>query len=177
MKKTSILVMGVFFCCFLLCFTVYVVTCKHVRYKGGYVMNRLLLAGWIFFILLSVCTESFSGMVVSQTVAFHFQPHPDLSQFLVMDFTELTVPEAFIQKIGHAFSFFVLTYLLWKQRGSIRSAAAGSFAFAFFTEVLQLFFSRNGCIRDVLIDAVGIGLFYGLYVLAKRRKQEMYEKY
>lgn len=44
-------------------------------------MNRLLLAGWIFFILLSVCTESFSGMVVSQTVAFHFQPHPDLSQF------------------------------------------------------------------------------------------------
>lgn len=139
-------------------------------------MNRLLLAGWIFFILLSVCTESFSGMVVSQTVAFHFQPHPDLSQFLVMDFTELTVPEAFIQKIGHAFSFFVLTYLLWKQRGSIRSAAAGSFAFAFFTEVLQLFFSRNGCIRDVLIDAVGIGLFYGLYVLAKRRKQEMYEK-
>lgn len=140
-------------------------------------MNRLLLAGWIFFILLSVCTESFSGMVVSQTVAFHFQPHPDLSQFLVMDFTELTVPEAFIQKIGHAFPFFVLTYLLWKQRGSIRSAAAGSFAFAFFTEVLQLFFSRNGCIRDVLIDAVGIGLFYGLYVLAKRRKQEMYEKY
>ncbi len=81
-------------------------------------MNRLLLAGWIFFILLSVCTESFSGMVVSQTVAFHFQPHPDLSQFLVMDFTELTVPEAFIQKIGHAFSFFVLTYLLWKQRAA-----------------------------------------------------------
>lgn len=79
-------------------------------------------------------------MVVSQTVAFHFQPHPDLSQFLVMDFTELTVPEAFIQKkIGHAFSFFVLTYLLWKQRGSIRSAAAGSFAFAF----SQKFFSSS----------------------------------
>lgn len=140
-------------------------------------MNRLLLAGWIFFILLSVCTESFSGMVVSQTVAFHFEQTPDLSQFAVMDLTELAVPEAFIQKIGHAFSFFVLTYLLWKQLGSIRAAAAASFAFAFFTEVLQLFFSRNGCIRDVLIDTVGILLFYGLLVLAKRRKHEMYEKY
>ncbi|MBY4602679.1 MULTISPECIES: VanZ family protein [Bacillus] len=140
-------------------------------------MNRLLLAGWIFFILLSVCTESFSGMVVSQTVAFHFQPHPDLSQFLDMDFTELAVPVALIQKIGHAFSFFVLTYLLWKQRGSIKTAAAGSCAFAFITEVLQLFFSRNGCIRDVLIDTVGIVLFCGLYMLAKRRKHEMYEKY
>ncbi|WP_276731860.1 VanZ family protein [Bacillus sp. (in: firmicutes)] len=140
-------------------------------------MNRLLLAGWTLFILLSVCTDSFSGMVVSQTVAFHVQPHPDLSRFLDMDFTELAIPEALIQKTGHAFSFFVLTYLLWKQRGSVKSAAAGSFAFAFFTEVLQLFFSRNGCIRDVLIDTVGIVLFCGLFVLAKRRKHEMYEKY
>ncbi|MDO3659936.1 VanZ family protein [Bacillus sp. C28GYM-DRY-1] len=140
-------------------------------------MNRLLLAGWILFILLSVCTESFSGMIVSRTVAFHFQPYPDLSPFLDIDFTELTVPVALIQKIGHVFSFFVLTYLLLKQWGSIKSSAAGSFAFAFFTEVLQLFFSRNGCIRDVLIDTVGIVLFCGLYVLAKRRKLEMSEKY
>ncbi|MEC1595586.1 VanZ family protein [Bacillus spizizenii] len=140
-------------------------------------MNRLLLSGWTLFILLSVCTESFSSMIISQTVAFHFQPHPDLSQFLDIDLIELTVPAALIQKIGHVFSFFVLTYLLWKQRGSIKSAAAGSFAFAFFTEVLQLFFSRNGCIRDVLIDTVGIVLFCGLYVLAKWRKHEMYKKY
>ncbi|MCY9375291.1 VanZ family protein [Bacillus sp. T17B1] len=140
-------------------------------------MNRLLLAGWILFILLSVCTESFSGMIVSRTVAFHFQPYPDLSPFLDIDFTELTVPVALIQKIGHVFCFFVLTYLLLKQWGSIKSSAAGSFAFAFFTEVLQLFFSRNGCIRDVLIDTVGIVLFCGLYVLAKRRKLEMSEKY
>ncbi|MCY8310235.1 VanZ family protein [Bacillus vallismortis] len=140
-------------------------------------MNRLLLGGWTLFMLLSVCTESFSGMVLTQTVAFHFQPRPDLSQFLVMDVAELAVPEAFIQKIGHVFSFFVLTYLLWKQRCGIKLAAAGLFVFAFFTEVLQLFFSRNGCMRDVLIDAVGIGLFCGLYVLAKRRKHKMHEKY
>ncbi|MGG1246317.1 VanZ family protein [Bacillus spizizenii] len=140
-------------------------------------MNRLLLAGWILFILLSVCTESFSGMIVSRTVAFHFQPYPDLSPFLDIDFTELTVPVALIQKIGHVFCFFVLTYLLLKQWGSIKSSAAGSFAFAFFTEVLQLFFSRNGCIRDVLINTIGIVLFCGLYVLAKWRKHEMYKKY
>lgn len=66
-------------------------------------MNRLLLAGWTLFILLSVCTESFSGMVVSQTVAFHFQPHPDMSRFLDMDFTELAIPEALIQKSGTRF--------------------------------------------------------------------------
>ncbi len=48
MKKTSIRVMGVFFCYFLLYLTVYVVTQRHVRYKGDYVMNRLLLSGWTF---------------------------------------------------------------------------------------------------------------------------------
>lgn len=84
-------------------------------------------------------------MIISQTVAFHFQPHPDLSQFLDVDFTELTVPAALIQKIGHVFSFFVLTYLLWKQRGSIKSAAAGSFAFAF----SQKFFSSSSAGTDV----------------------------
>lgn len=176
MKKTSIHVMDVFFCYFLHHVIVYVVIHRHVRYKGGYVMNRLLLAGWILFILISVCTESFSGMVMSQTVAFHFQPHPDLSHVLDMDFTELTIPEVAIQKSGHAFSFFVLTYLLWKQIGSIKLAIAVSFMFAFFTEVLQLFFSRGGCIRDVLIDAVGIVLFYGIFVLVKRKNHEMNEK-
>lgn len=49
MKKTSIRVMGVFFCYFLLYLTVYVVTQRHVRYKGDYVMNRLLLSGWTFY--------------------------------------------------------------------------------------------------------------------------------
>lgn len=145
--------------------------------KEAVFMHRLLLAGWIFFILLSVCTESFSDMVMSQTVAFHFHPHPDLYQFLDMDFTQLTTPEAVIQKIGHAFSFFVLTYLLWKQWSCIKWASAGAFVFAVFTEIIQLFFSRNGCIRDVLIDSVGIALFLGLFVIAKRKKHQVYEKY
>ncbi|MCY8488896.1 VanZ family protein [Bacillus atrophaeus] len=140
-------------------------------------MNAFILAGWTIFILISTCTESFHDMVVSQTVAFRFRPNPDPSDFLAFDITELADPEATIQKLGHAFSFFVLTYLLMKQWGSVKTAAAGSLAFAFFTEIVQLFFSRNGCIRDVLIDSIGIALFWLLLVFARRRKHEVYEKY
>lgn len=69
-------------------------------------MNKCLAAGWLVFVFVSALTESFHDMIVSQTVSFRFTSHPDVSGFFVFNMAELAIPEAAIQKLGHAFSFF-----------------------------------------------------------------------
>ncbi|KXZ20628.1 hypothetical protein AXI59_14470 [Bacillus nakamurai] len=140
-------------------------------------MNKCLLAGWLIFLLISTLTESFHDMAVSQTVAFRFTPHPDAAGFFSVDLAELAIPEAAVQKLGHAFSFFVLAYLFFRQRRHVKRAVLGALAFAFLTEIVQLYFGRNGALRDVLIDSIGIAAFYFLYAAAKRRKHSASDKY
>lgn len=140
-------------------------------------MNKCLLAAWLVFVFISALTESFHDMVVSQTVAFRFTLHPDAAGFFSFDLAELAIPEAAIQKLGHAFSFFVLAYLFFRQRRCVKRAVLGALAFAFLTEIVQLYFGRNGCLRDVLIDSIGIAAFYFLYAAAKRRKPSVSDKY
>ncbi|MHC8661164.1 VanZ family protein [Bacillus amyloliquefaciens] len=125
-------------------------------------MNKCLAAGWLVFVFISALTESFHDMIVTQTVAFRFTPHPDVSGFFVFDLAELAIPEAAIQKLGHAFSFFVLTYLFFRERRSMKRAVLYALAAAFLTEIVQLFFGRNGCLRDVLIDGLGTAAFCAL---------------
>ncbi|AIU83554.1 putative integral inner membrane protein [Bacillus velezensis UCMB5036] len=125
-------------------------------------MNKCLAAGWLVFVFVSALTESFHDMVVSQTVSFRFTPHPDVSGFFVFDMAELAIPEAAIQKLGHAFSFFVLAYLFFRERRRMKRAVLYALAAAFLTEIVQLFFGRNGCLRDVLIDSLGIAAFCAL---------------
>ncbi len=48
-------------------------------------MNKCLAAGWLVFIFISALTESFHDMIVTQTMAFRFTPHPDASGFFVFD--------------------------------------------------------------------------------------------
>ncbi|WP_438420804.1 VanZ family protein [Bacillus siamensis] len=122
-------------------------------------MNKCLAAGWLVFIFISALTESFHDMIVTQTMAFRFTPHPDASGFFVFDMAELTVPEAAIQKLGHAFSFFVLTCLFFREHRRMKRAVLYALAAAFLSEIVQLFFGRNGCLRDVLIDSLGIAAF------------------
>lgn len=44
----------------------------------------------------------------------------------------------------------------------MKMAVLYALAAAFLTEIVQLFFGRNGCLRDVLIDSLGIAAFCAL---------------
>ena len=84
-----------------------------------------------------------------------------------------------IRKIGHIGEFFVLTYLIWRafrsygfpSKDCFILGAFGSFIYAGSDELHQLFVpQRHGCFLDVLIDAVGIFLFWIILKLFYRRK-------
>ena len=101
-------------------------------------MNKCLAAGWLVFVFVSALTESFHDMIVSQTVSFRFTSHPDVSGFFVFDMAELAIPEAAIQKLGHAFSF-LCSPICFQGRRRMKRAVLYALAAAFLTEIVQLF--------------------------------------
>lgn len=84
-----------------------------------------------------------------------------------------------IRKIGHIGEYFVLTYLIWRafrsygfpSRDCFILGALGSFIYAGSDEFHQFFVShRHGCFLDVLIDSVGIIIFWLLLKLFYHKK-------
>lgn len=76
-----------------------------------------------------------------------------------------------VRKIGHVGEYSVLTFLLsrafrahgWAERPGLACSAALALGFAVSDEVHQSFVpGREGAVRDVLIDAVGVGVGLGL---------------
>ncbi|MGX6443690.1 VanZ family protein [Neobacillus sp. K501] len=70
-----------------------------------------------------------------------------------------------MQKLGHIVAFFILTVLLVKCIYSKSLALLLSISYAALTEVLQLFFTRDGRIFDIGFDGIGILLGLSLGIL------------
>jgi VanZ family protein len=82
-----------------------------------------------------------------------------------------------VRKIGHVGEFGVLTFLLWRAlraQGWAKSrvliwSGIGALAFAASDEFHQSFIpGREGAVRDVLIDSIGIAAWLGLSRFASR---------
>lgn len=117
------------------------------------------------FMLVLICTESFQLLIRYHHVSFNLHKNPDLSSFFDFNFAEFQSNDVVLQKVGHAICFFILVILLTLYFRSLKSAVTVSVAFAFFTEIVQLFFGRHGCLRDVIIDSIGIFLFVIIFYL------------
>jgi VanZ family protein len=117
------------------------------------------------FMLVLICTESFQLFMRYQYVSFDLHKNPDLSSFFQFNFAEFQSNDVVIQKAGHTFCFFILVIMLTFYFRSLKNAVTVSVAFAFFTEIIQLFFGRHGCLRDVVIDSIGILLFVLIFHL------------
>ena len=117
--------------------------------------------GWLVFVFVSALTESFHDMIVSQTVSFRFTSHPDVSGFFVFNMAELAIPEAAIQKLGHAFSF-LCSPICFQGAQAHEEGGAVCIGRRFPDRNRPALFGRNGCLRDVLIDSLGIAAFCAL---------------
>ncbi|WP_159438419.1 VanZ family protein [Edaphobacillus lindanitolerans] len=113
---------------------------------------------WTALIVISTCTSDPHAFLYERTVNFHFESAPNVHDLLIMDDIKLNSTFYLIQKIGHFLSFGILYGLLlaWIKRPGKAFVLSG--LFALFTEVLQLFFRRNGRLFDVGIDLLGIFL-------------------
>ncbi|MGG3571748.1 VanZ family protein [Bacillus gobiensis] len=128
-------------------------------------MLLALILLFMGFMLVLICTESFQLLMRYHHVSFNLHKNPNLSSFFDFNFAEFQSNDVVIQKAGHTLCFFILVILFTLYFRSLKSAVAVSIAFAFFTEIVQMFFGRHGCLRDVIIDSIGIFLFVIIYTV------------
>lgn len=119
-----------------------------------------LLVVWAVIILIAGCTSDAHAFLFEQVIAFNVEMAPNFRDLLITNDIHITNEFYVIQKLGHISAFGLLFFFMlnWIKRVKITLLLCGTFAFM--TEVLQLFFSRNGRLYDVGIDMVGILLSY-----------------
>lgn len=91
-----------------------------------------------------------------QVVQFSFEPSPNYLDLLITSDIAFTSQFYVIQKTGHMLTFgllYILYFRWWKRAGF---ALIVTSVFAIFTDILQLYFNRNGRLVDVGIDFLGI---------------------
>lgn len=122
---------------------------------------------WSLCILLATNNRNFLSLLLSQDIGFNLQLTPDLSDLLIITDIHFDSIAFLFSKAGHVVSFGILYLLLAWATADNRKAIIFSILFAFFTEILQLFFERSGRFSDVLIDLVGVYLAYRLSIYIK----------
>ena len=117
---------------------------------------------WTFIILVAGCTSDAQAFLYNQVIHFQVEFAPNFRDLLITNDIHFTKEFYVIQKIGHIVAFGILYFFLlhWIKRHGNAFILCGTFAL--YTEILQLFFSRNGRFFDVGVDMVGILISYFL---------------
>lgn len=119
-----------------------------------------LIVLWSVWILIATTTSDAYIFLYEQIVQFSFESSPNFMDLFITSDIELTSQFYIIQKVGHMFTFallYILYFYRWKRAGL---AILITSLFAFFTEILQLYFHRNGRLFDVGVDILGIIIAY-----------------
>lgn len=115
----------------------------------------ILVLLWAAVIVVATCNNDAHAFLFDQEVRFSFTTTPEFGDLLIVDDIDFTDDFYLLQKTGHFFSFALLYVLVFTWLKSRRKAFYICAAFAVFTEVLQLYFERDGRLFDVLIDVLG----------------------
>ena len=107
-------------------------------------------------LFILTCTENFTGLIEEGKISFHWIPNPDYMKFLNMHSYSFQEPSYIFQKAGHCAAFLILAVVVYWMINNMIAAFSVSVIFAIFTEVMQLHFSRTGCLLDVGYDTIGI---------------------
>lgn len=116
----------------------------------------ILLVFWIVIILVAGCTSDAHAFLYEQAISFHLNGAPNFRDLLITHDIHLHKEFYIIQKIGHIAAFGLLFIFILATIKTFRLAFILCSLFAFFTEILQLYFQRNGRLFDVGVDIIGI---------------------
>jgi VanZ family protein len=122
-------------------------------------LKFLLIASWMGVLFIFTCSKSLADLLFHLSFGFNLVSHPEWSSLLMFNRADLHVPFYYVAKTGHFCGFGLLGVLL-TQRLSERKALLTAFAYAVSTEILQLYFGRDGQLVDVGIDFCGILIFF-----------------
>ncbi|WHY71982.1 VanZ family protein [Fictibacillus enclensis] len=131
----------------------------------------LIVVAWTLFLGIHTFTDNLEALLGSQIIEFRLTS-PDFSHFFSFSDITLIHPNFILIKTGHFLGFAIMDLLLFAWLGKHGRAAVLSFGFAVFTEVMQLYFGRDGRLYDVIIDTMGI---ISVYVLLKSFKARRHE--
>ncbi|WP_409295868.1 VanZ family protein [Peribacillus sp. SCS-26] len=120
----------------------------------------LLVIAWSLILLTHTLTNDLGELLRNRSVYFSLDPNPNFRSFFYLTDIALIHQFFIIVKLGHFFGFAVLDFLLFNLTRSHRKSILLSLSMAILTEVLQLFFGRDGRLYDIVIDGMGILLVY-----------------
>jgi VanZ family protein len=124
------------------------------------------------FLFVCTCTISFKRLLHEGFIQFRVTEDPYWPSLLTLNDIKLHSSIFLLQKAGHFSGFFILTLIL-TDLSRRKGGAAWATGYAILTEILQLFFYRDGRIVDMFVDAAGIGLAYALGALYRRRQSTL----
>lgn len=135
----------------------YTVDERKMRLRFKFLIAALL---WAAGILVVMCTSSAEAFMYEQTLNYKLNFNPDFFDFFRTSDIALTESFYLLQKAGHILSFGVLYILVFNWLHNHYKSFGICVLFALCSEVLQLFFERNGRLFDVSVDLIGIFLAY-----------------
>lgn len=119
-------------------------------------LKPFLVLLWAIAIIIATCTSDAHAFLFDGVIDFSFNASPNLADLLIVDDIDYTDSFYSIQKTGHFLSFALLYALLFNWLKKLTISAIIAVGFAMLTEVLQLYFERDGRLFDVIIDILGI---------------------
>jgi VanZ family protein len=130
---------------------------------------RILTVMWAVIILVGSCTSDPQLFIYNQYVNFEFEKSPNISQLLIISDFQLDSTFFLFQKIGHFAGFALLFFFLFNWIKNYKGTFVLCLMFALLTEILQLYFHRNGRFYDVGVDTIGMifGYFMCHYLYTK----------
>ncbi|RDI40029.1 VanZ family protein [Falsibacillus pallidus] len=136
------------------------------------IIQIVLVAALIF---LFTCTQSFDDLMYRGMIGFRFNPEPNFFELFQFNFTDLQDQPYIIQKIGHFSSFTIFALLVFSWVRKYRLTLLVSIGYAITTEILQLYFSRDGRFVDMFIDSAGV-LAALLLITIKKQVDSEFER-
>ena len=118
-------------------------------------------------------TSNAEAFLYNQILHYELDLSPNFIDLFRLNDVALTDNFYLIQKLGHLLSFGILYMLLYNWLHTHSKALWYCIAFAISSEIIQLFFERNGRIFDMGVDFIGILLAYIITVIVTARKTKV----
>lgn len=123
---------------------------------------------WLVVLFSYTCTKDLDKIILFQSVHFAWNPHPRFSDLLKMRGFKYEQEHFLFIKAGHFCGFGILDFLLFYLIKKKKTCLFLSIGFGAFTEILQLYFYRDGRLFDIAIDSAGALLMF--FLIGKYQK-------
>lgn len=117
---------------------------------------------WAVILGVFTCTNDLVALLDHQSIGFQWVSHPHFADLLILSDAHPTQPFWLLIKTGHLLGFAFLEICVFYLCRTSSTAAWTAVLYGIATEMLQLYFHRDGRFLDMGIDALGVMLSYSL---------------